>query len=126
MSSFPYFFPDSKFLQKKPWHRIIWLLCTIYSGCSLYSVFATLLILIDRLGLISIHSLEIIITLPMLIPLTPLLFFSTPGNAITTNTSLDNSYLGLLLMVYFFISVFLPSIIYLVLLNGIFGKRWKK
>ncbi len=129
MNNFPPLFPRSKFLNKKPWHKLVFAFSFIYSTCSAYSFFLAFIVLLNSLGLISL-GLNKILTFPMVLPLYPLMIFSKPTSHPGTNISYpafqDPSWGLIILMVYFFISIFLPGIIYKIFLHAALGNKWKK
>lgn len=128
-NNFPPLFPSSKYLNYRPWHKPVWLISFIYSACSTYSFFLTFLVLLNSLRLISLN-INVVLTLPMSLPLSLLMFFSKPVPHPGTNISypvFQNPDWGLIiLMIYFFGSIFLPSIIYRIILSAAYGRKWKK
>ena len=129
MNSYPPLFPQSKYLRSRGWHQLIRLICLVYSACSLYSFFLSFVVLLDSLGILAV-GIDKTLTLPMIIPLYPLMLFSKPVAHPGTNISYpvfqDPNWGLIILMVYFFVSIFLPSIIYKFILNVSLGKKWRK
>jgi hypothetical protein len=128
MEQFPPLFPKSKYLAQKTWHKIIYYLSFIYSACCLYSHFLAFGLVLQNLGFIQLSNQKIL-TLPMILPLLPLMWLSPSphiNSGFNFNFSNDPNWGLIILMIYFLISVFIPSLIYKILLNGFLGKRWRK
>lgn len=148
MENFPPLFPSSQFLKKQLWHRIIFWISWLYSASEIYSLFISLVYLFNQLRIIKLDLItSIILSLPMTPVLLPLTFFANSQSQIPPpspsllgpNLSgipfLPRVQINLLLtpeagiiflMVYFLVSTFLPSLIYLILLNGVLGSKWHK
>ncbi len=143
MHIFPPFFPKSKYLSKKWWHNLIWLLSAIFSLSSLLSIFSTLILLISQMITTFPEKFLMLITVPMAVSLYPLSFFFVRGTPLQTHQSSSYSstistisgvsslspfyHAGfIILMGYFLFMIFAPSLLYRLILDSTLGKKWKK
>lgn len=138
MERFPPFFPKSRYLDKRSWHKVIWFFSAVFSFCSAYSaVFVILLILKINILMLGISSwLMVFPSVPLLwmiqhsstslkiVNNSPLSTFSLHNLGLVT--VLGNPDSGLwLLVIYYIILIFVPSVLYRFILNQLLGKCWK-
>jgi len=128
---FPPYFPQAEWLQKKWWHRLIWVLSVIISICSFYSAVLFTLLFLSMLLPKNIQNLvpypnsilNTLLFLPTFLPLlivAPVLNFIDPGNS--GNSTFASSLLFIILCLLLSI---LPSLLYRLMLFIFFGKEWE-
>lgn len=144
--TFPPDFPKSKYLAKKWWHKVIWLISFLISFSSFLSIFSILILIFQELFNLNLGFINKIITLPLVIAILPVYpFFNPPflsygvdsvhviktfDNTIFTQVFsilTSSSVVGLIILGFYFLAmVYLPSLIYQLILNQILGDKWRR
>lgn len=141
--SFPPYFPKTPYLKSKVWHKVIRGLSVIFSFCSLYSAILMVILIIKGNLSLGAGFITNLLLIPLIIPAFPLVFVSPSSVAVALISSshftlfrtlvlplaisgTENLILGkLLLLLYFLVLVFLPSLIYRFFLNQLLSDKWQ-
>lgn len=121
------YFPDSAWLKKHWWHRLVLFIAFVISASSFYTIlFFGIIFIMASFNLAPsgfLLALFYIFLSPMYIPVTIL----APLNlsSITLNLNLSYSSSSILYVVTLIILAFLPSLLYRLILFIAFGEAWK-